>query len=91
MLKKTSVYLDSEDKKLLKKLAATKQMTFSEALRYSIRQSCKPSNPLEQKFWDSIDLIWANNRDLDPDFLESEVDKAVKEVRSARAKTRRSA
>ncbi len=90
MFKKTTVYLTEEDKILLKKLAAAKQMTFSEALRYSIRKTCKPSSKDEKEFWNSIEKVWARNEDIDPAVIEAEINTAVEEVRHGRSSRRRS-
>ncbi len=90
MFKKTTVYLTEEDKVLLKKLAAAKQMTFSEALRYSIRKTCKPSSKEEKEFWHSIEKVWARNENIDPAVIEAEINNTVEEVRHGRSPNRRS-
>ena len=89
MLQKTTVYLSDEDKLLLKKLAATREMTFSEALRYSIRKTCKPSSAEEKEFWSTIEKVWERNKEVDPKDVEIDVSKAIEEVRLGKEKRRR--
>lgn len=89
MLQKTTVYLSDEDKLLLKKLAAAREMTFSEALRYSIRKTCKPSSEAEKDFWATIEKVWERNKEVDPTDVEIDVSKAIVEVRLGKEKRRR--
>ena len=52
-------------------------MTFSEALRFSIRKACKPSSKAEKEFWNTIEKVWERNKKVDLSKIESEVNKAI--------------
>lgn len=90
MLKKTTVYLSNEDLALLRKKATIQHVTVAEAIRLSIKESCQPKSKEEKKVWDSLDRIWAKTGALDPERIESAVDKAMKEARSGKQTRRRS-
>ena len=90
MLKKTTVYISDEDKLLLKKLAAAKEMSLSDALRYSIRKTCKPSSKEEKEFWDTIEKVWDRNKEVDPAEVDVDVQKSLDEVRLEKSRRRRS-
>ena len=84
MLKKTTVYLSNEDLKLLRKKATIQDVTISEAIRLSIKESCRPKSKEEKIIWDSLDKVWAKTAKLDALKVESAVNKAVKEVRNGK-------
>ena len=88
MLKKTTVYLSEEDLSLLRKKATVRHVTVAEAIRLSIKEACQPKNKEEKAIWASLDRIWARTNAVDPGKIESAVDKAVKEVRIAKAPRR---
>jgi hypothetical protein len=88
MLKKTTVYLSDEDLSLLRKKATVRHVTVAEAIRMSIKEACQPKNKEEKAIWASLDKIWAKTNSIDPDKIESAVDKAVKEVRGVKAPRR---
>lgn len=89
MLRKTTVYLSDEDKLLLKKLAAAREMSLSDALRYSIRKTCKPSSNEEKEFWSTIEKVWERNKEVDAKDVEMDVIQAIEEVRLGKEKRRR--
>lgn len=82
MLKKTTVYLSLEEISLLKKRATTDGVTMAEAIRLSIKESCRPKTEEESQIWDSLDKIWAKTAKISSKKMETLVEKAVKEVRS---------
>jgi len=89
MLKKTTVYLSSDDLFVLRKMANIRNITVAEAIRVSIQEACHPKTKEERTVWDALDKIWAKTEGLDPHKIERAVDRAVKEVRGVK-KTRRS-
>ena len=88
MLKKTTVYLSTEDLTLLRKKATVRHVTVAEAIRLSIQEACQPRTKDEKTVWDSLDRIWSKTETLNPQEVESAVDKAVKEVRRGKAPRR---
>jgi hypothetical protein len=90
MLKKTTVYLSTEDLALLRKKATVRHVTVAEAIRLSIQESCQPKSKEEKDLWDSLDRIWAKTEALDSKKVESAVDKAVQEVRRGKKARRHS-
>lgn len=90
MLKKTTVYLAYEDILMLRKMANIKNVTVAEAIRYSIHEACQPKNAEEKTVWDALDKIWAKTEGISPAKIEKAVDRATKEVRSAKKTRRRS-
>ncbi len=88
MLKKTTVYLSSEDLLILRKMANLRNATVAEVIRQSIQMACKPKTKEEKNIWDALDRIWASTATLNTHKIEKAVDSAVKEVRNA-AKIRR--
>lgn len=90
MLKKTTVYLSDKDMVLLRKKALTQHVTVAEVIRMSIKEACKPKTKDEKAIWDSLDKIWAKTAHLSAEKVESNVDKALNEVRSGKKARRRS-
>lgn len=90
MLRKTTVYLSDSDLLVLRKMANLKNITVAEAIRLSIKDSCKPKSPAEKEVWSALDKLWAKTSTLDLAKIESAVDVAVKEVRGGRKARRRS-
>ena len=90
MLRKTTVYLSDDDLGLLRKMASIKNITIAEAIRLSIKDSCKPKSPAEKQVWGALDKLWAKTSGISTRKIESAVDTAVKEVRSARKARSRS-
>ncbi len=88
MLKKTTVYLSTEDLALLRKKATVRHVTVAEAIRLSIQEACQPKTKDERELWDSLDRIWAKTDALESKKIESAVDKAVGEVRRGKAARR---
>ncbi|NBX91637.1 MAG: hypothetical protein EB120_08525 [Proteobacteria bacterium] len=84
MLRKTTVYLSDEDMLLLRKMANIRNVTVAEAIRLSIKDSCKPRDKEEKQVWDSLDKIWAKTAAINPSKIEKAVGKAMREVRSGR-------
>lgn len=90
MLRKTTVYLSDDDLRILRKMANIKNITVAEAIRFSIKDACKPSSPAEKQVWEALDKLWAKMTGLNPQRIENVVDAAVKEVRGGRKARRRS-
>jgi hypothetical protein len=90
MLKKTTVYLSLEEISLLKKRALTDGVTMAEAIRLSIKESCRPKTKEEAQIWDSLDKIWAKTAKISSKIIGTLVEKAVNEVRSDKKTTSRS-
>ena len=88
MLKKTTVYLSSDEITLLKKKSTLQNKTVAEVIRFSIQQACRPISKEEQRIWDSLDKIWAKTDRISEAKIESAVDAAVKEVRRGKKTSR---
>jgi hypothetical protein len=90
MFKKTTIYLSLEEISLLKKRATTDGVTMAEAIRLSIKESCRPKTEEEARIWNSLDKIWAKTAKISSKKIDTLVGKAVKEVRSDKKTTSRS-
>ncbi len=90
MLKKTTVYLSKEDLQLLRKKATIQDVTISEAIRLSIKESCHPKSKEEKTVWDSLDKIWAKTAKLSESKVALAIEKAVKEIRNGKKNHHRS-
>lgn len=90
MLRKTTVYLSDDDLSVLRKMANVKNITVAEAIRLSIKDSCKPKSPAEKQVWEALDRLWAKTSGMDPSKVQTVVDGAVTEVRGGRKARRRS-
>ncbi|MBI2026561.1 MAG: hypothetical protein HYS98_01935 [Deltaproteobacteria bacterium] len=88
-MKKTTVYLQEDELKALKKKAFLMNRPIAELIRLGVKMVCQPSSEEEAKMLQSLENIRSKFLDLSQSDIEDLAQEAKKSVRSGKKKSHR--